>query len=235
MGTSSFLELPEGTYTLTLDMATTQYSLKPGWNLISLQVNKCFYEGERPDQPNCVDCVDVVNDLKFNSFEDWFSSILTPKNSWTMVIGADTLMSRELPPEVNSLKFMSPCDGYWVKIEKDTGGAILCVQGTPFQPECQIPVEKGWNLVGCPVNKGYYDTPNHPDIPGITDWQQVPYPVAEHVFWSIYNNIIYIVGEDESYDPNLPEDVNSLHYIAGGLAYWIKMKENDSLDYSPKP
>jgi hypothetical protein len=151
-----------------------------------------------------------------------------------MITGADGAMDSNLPNEFHSLKYMSPCSGYWVKINEDAGSAILNLSGSLFNPNCAITLQEGWNLVGCPIDTGYYDTSTHPDMPWVDKWAKVDAPVAKHVFSSIGNKYDMITAEYGAYNPNLPEAFSSLHYIASGFAYWIKMNQAGSLVYPSK-
>jgi len=204
--------------------------LKAGWNLISFPVAKCFYEGVYPDdQPRCIQPVNI-KDLGFNTLAEWFSSVLKPNNSWSMVIGQNGAMNSSLPGQFNTLKYMSPSSGYWVKIKAGTINATLSINGQIFDTECSIPLMEGWNLVGYPTTVGYYDT-THPDIPWVTEWVKVEKPIMAHILESISGIYSQVIGEHGAYDPSLPLEFSSMNYIAPGLAYWVKMKEARDLIY----
>lgn len=204
--------------------------LKPGWNLMSFLVSKCFYEGASPDQPSCVQKVDIKS-LGFSSLAEWFNSAIVPNGAWQMVIGTDGAMDSSLPHDFHSLKYMSSCLGYWVKIKEDIDAAALLISGQLFDSKCAIKLQKGWNLVSFPINKGYYDTDSHPALSWITDWQKVDPPVVKHVFNSIVGKYSMLIGTGGAYSSNLPTNFSSLRYIAGGYGYWIKMNEAMDLIY----
>lgn len=208
------------------------YTLKEGWNLISFSVSKCFYYGNAPtDQPGCIQLVNLQSQ-NYNSLAEWFDTVIYPKNSWVMVIGKEGAMARSLAPEFHSLKYMSSISGYWVKIAQGIGEAELCLDGTAFNPDCAISLAIGWNLVGYPLsNTGYYDTPDHPDIPDV-NWVKVEPPVAAYVFKSINGKYSMIIGEKGAYNPELPTEFSSLHYIAPCQAFWVKMEIPGDLKYS---
>lgn len=199
--------------------------LKEGWSFISFRVNKCFYEGEVPAKPECIQLVNVV------SMSEWFSSVLTPGDAWLLVISMHGAMDSELPPIFHTLKYMSPDEGYWVKIKEGTGGAYLCIDGDRFDLNCVIPLPAGWTPVGCPIGVGYHDTETPPDIPGVTKWVRVDPPVAEYVFSSIDGEYSMIIGEYGAYDPALPAAFSSLHSIVYCQAFWIKMNNAANLKY----
>jgi len=185
--------------------------------------------------PNCIRFVDVVNTLGKINLEDWFDSVINPRGEWIIIFGFQNFMSRGLPHNVNTLRYMSPFDGFWIKIKKGIGDVALCIESNPFQSGCGINLTKGWNLLGFPINKGFYDSDSHPEIPWINDWEKVPYPVGKAVFWSIYDNISFIFSGSESFNPLLSKQANSLHHIIGGSGYWIKLKADDELIYGPEP
>jgi len=69
-------------------------------------------------------------------------------------------------------------------------------------------------------------------MPWVARWEKVAGPVTTHVFMSIDGLYSMIIGENGAYNPALPANFNSLHYIAPGCAYWINMKESSDLVYS---
>lgn len=199
--------------------------LKTGWNLITIPVAKCFYEGCYPvNLPEYIEPVNIKS-LGFNYLAEWFGSVLKPCESWSMLIGEDGAMSSYLDPELHSLKYISPLKGYWVKIKDGIVGAVLSLDGLPFHTTNPIALKEGWNLVGYPIYKGYCDEEPLEDMLWITSWEKVNGPVAKHVFKSIENKYSMIIGESGIYNPVLSEEFNSLHYILPSSAYWVKAKE----------
>ena len=206
--------------------------MSAGWNLVSFSVNKCFYYGSKPNnQPSCVELVDVAK-LGFGSLAEWLSSVITPSNGWQMVIGMEGAMDSSLPAVFHSLKYMSPCSGYWIKIKGGLSDANISIFGNLFDPKCPIPLLEGWNLIGYPLDIGYHDTALSPNIPWVNKWQQANPPVADYVFKSIRHNYNMIIGEFGAYNPELPPTFSSLRYIVPGQGYWIKVKQNVNLVYS---
>jgi DNA-binding beta-propeller fold protein YncE len=215
--------------------------LNEGWNLISFPINKCFYYGTPPIQPNYVNLVNVES-MGYNSLAQWFSSVIILNNSvdkhWQMIIGIDGAMDSSLPSTYHSLEYISPLSGYWVKIPEGTGGVILRLYGELFDPSKAIPLVEGWNLAGCTLTKGYYDTASPPyssvRLPIGTVWESANAPtVAGKVLTSIEGKYSMVISEYGAYDPKLPPDFSSLHYMAPGYGYWIKMDERSDLVYSP--
>jgi len=213
-------------------------TLEVGWNLISFPINYCFYQdGSMPtDQPACVELVNI-SDLGYAYMADWFDSILTSQNqvepAWEIVRSATTSMDSSFLAIAHSLKYMSPCGGYWVKISEAAGDTELSLSGSLFDPNCVIPLKDGWNLVGYPLTIVYYDTDSPPaiDVPDGTTWIKVAAPTPGYVFGSIDGYYSVVVGERYSYDPAFPPEGNSLRYMEPGSAYWIKVSGDRSLVY----
>jgi hypothetical protein len=134
---------------------------------------------------------------------------------------------------VHNLDYVSPCSGYYVKINPGVGNVTLSLNGPLFDPTCEIPLLDGWNLVGFPLTEIYYDTSSPPsiDVPDGTTWVKVSEPLTEQVFSSISSKYSIITGLDGTYDPDLPPIANSLHYLVPGHAYWIKMDGDWDLKY----
>ena len=215
--------------------------LPVGWSLVSFPMNKCFYVDTPPtDQPPCVELVDVINTLGFSSLADWFSTVLTPNNpggsAWSLVIGTEGVMDSELPSSSHSLKYMSSCSAYWVKIYGTAGGAVLSLTDQLYDLDCAIPLKTGWNLAGYPSLIAYYDTDLPPavSVPPGTTWIKVPRPVGAHVFGSIIGKLNIVIGQNGVYDPSLPPNSSSLRYILPGDGFWVKMDEAWNLTY-PEP
>jgi len=232
---SNPLEIPLGGFALP---SVCGCELAVGWNLFSFSVNKCFYVGDEPsdNQPACVEMVDVINDLGFASLADWFESIITSinpmVNPWSLVIGTEGVMDSSLPPSSHSLKYMSVCSGYWVKMKDISGGAIVSIDGALFDPDCGIPMVTGWSIASYPLDIGFYDTDDPPVGTGVTTWVKVPRPVGAYVFASIAGKYWLIISTHGVYDPSLSPTSSSLRYIAPCDAFWIKMTEPWDLVYS---
>ena len=212
-------------------------NLDVGYNLISFPISHCFYEGQPPaNQPDCVEFVNIA-DLGYSTMAGWLNSVLTPNNpvgsAWRIVVGANGAMDSTIGSQFHSLKYMSPSEGYWVKITEEADGAVLVLDGPLFDTDCVIDLPEGWSLVGYPRMVGYYDTASPPaiDAPEGTTWVKVNAPVAEYVFESIDDSYRIIIGENGAYDPNIGPEFSSLHYVAPGSAFWIKMDNVAALQY----
>lgn len=207
--------------------------LDNGWNLMSFSAGRCFYHGDLPASQDGVAMINV-DTIGYSSLADWFTSVIEPRNTWQMVIGVEGAMDRTLPSIFHTLKSMSCVSGYWVKINNPSG-ATLTIEGTPFDTSRIISLPAGWNLVGCPIRKGYYDSdtpPSGANAPEGTIWEKVSSPVAAQLFDSIRGKYDLILGQEGAYDPNLPAAFSSLHFVSSGYGLWIKMKVSGNLIYS---
>lgn len=217
---------------LTIGSIAGQIYLEEGWNLISYPINQCYYEEPPIGHPACINQMNIVPG--YGSLKSWFDSVISPKDAWKAVMGTEGFMDRDLPSSANSLDYMSPMYGYWVKIKKGTGGVTLSLNGPPFETSCTIPLNKGWNLIGFPINKGYYDKEPHLDLPWLTegDWVKTNVPVVKYVFSSIFDDVIFVFSAEGVYSPDFIPSANSLHSIASGCGFWVKLKKNAILDFS---
>ena len=151
---------------------------------------------------------------------------------WSLIIGTEGVMDSSLPPSSHSLKYMSVCSGYWVKIKDGSGGASIAIDGALFDPDCAIPMVTGWSIASYPLDIGFYDTDDPPVGTGVTTWVKVPRPVGAYVFASIAGKYWLIISTHGVYDPSLSPTSSSLRYIAPCDAFWIKMTEPWDLVYS---
>jgi len=210
-----------------------EYVLGTGWSLMSYGVTKCYYEkGNEPtDVPNWVEKVEVV------SLKDWFSSVLTPNAgtaSWKTVYGPRGVLDINLI--ANSMKYVSPNEGYWVFINKSSNGAVMNLKGKAFNSlTMTIPLTKGWNQIGFPLMTGYYDTPTPPNIelPKNAVWapRVTGMPAAKKVFLSIWDKVLMINSDQGFYNPILLDSANSMRFVAPGQGLWIKVSQDCELQY----
>jgi len=207
--------------------------LAEGWNWISFPIGRCFYQGNAPtNQPSCVELVNI-NSLGFSVMADWFTSIVEPDGAWQAVIGEFGSMNVDIDSSYHSLKYMSAGSGYRVRIKDGVSNATISFSGPLFDAEnCVIHLLEGWNWIGFPLTRGYYDTASPPtiDVPPGTTWVKVNAPASEYVFSQIVPYCQFIIGEFGSYNADYPE-YSSLHYFAPGRAYRIKVDQGVDLRY----
>ena len=107
--------------TITVSVASHQYNLNVGWNLISI-----------PALPQSTSILDVLNSISSQVGSVWSYQ----NGSWKEYDPNNTLF--------NNLSTMEPGYGYWIKMNSS---AVLTISGsTPTVTE--INLTSGWNLVG---------------------------------------------------------------------------------------
>jgi hypothetical protein len=106
-----------------------------------------------------------------------------------------------LPFFLNTLSGLSVKEGYWLKVSE---AVELEVEGM-VPAGASMTVKKGWNLVGYPRESGEA-------------------PVSELA--SLGSTVVQIKNLTSSYDPSLPDFLNTLTTMAPGLGYWLKVTEN---------
>lgn len=228
--------------------------LPAGWNLISFQVAKCFYEGDAPAL-SIIDSNKAEFEEKDNLLQwlrdDEYSPIRDEEDpniagDWQRIISFDEngahLMDKDLPESINTLRYLSLGYGYWIKMNKP---GFLILHGQLAATDTSLNLTEGWNLMGfistnvcfarspevkdalCPYSSGTYQ----PDE-GIRHCPADP--LAETVFISISGKYRRIVSSDQCngamvYDTELPIPVNTLYYLGPKYGYWIKMLEDGEL------
>jgi len=116
-----------------------------------------------------------------------------------------------VPDFLNTLTNIEPESGYWVKVSEDT---TLNVDGTLVDcSNLSIPLKSGWNLVGYPCQK-------ENDI-----------KIALN---SIISEIVEVKDLAKSFNPSVPDFLNTLNKLVPGSGYWMKVKNGVTLTY-PTP
>ena len=102
---------------------------------------------------------------------------------------------------LNSLTSLNVSDGYWLKVTEDVS----------FEIEGEVPagvsiaVKEGWNLLGYPKENGV--------------------ALADELN-SLDSTLLQIKNLTDSYDPQLPEFLNTLTTMTPGLGYWLQVGQN---------
>jgi hypothetical protein len=116
----------------------------------------------------------------------------------------------DLPDSFNTLLYLDPLQGYWIKMEQD---ATLVVRGYPLDTQTPIPLQSGWNLVAY--------LPSTP----------LPIATALASLGGSYDTVLGYDGGGLSYYPALPPQFNTLQTLQPGRGYWIRMKAPAVLVY----
>ncbi len=105
-----------------------------------------------------------------------------------------------LPPSSNTLTVLENGKGYWVNLSeavKFSADGTIIESGT-----LEIPLSAGWNLIAFP--------------------KEDPQSIAEALA-SIINRTEQIKNTSKSYNPTLPDFLNTLTELRPGEGYWIKV------------
>lgn len=114
----------------------------------------------------------------------------------------------ELPAFMNTLTELNNQEGYWVEV---SGNVVLSISGVQCIPiNHSISLSSGWNLVGYPCSLS-----------------QTP----ETAFSSLSGNIVQVKSLTQSYDPALPEFMNTLDFLEPGKGYWLEIAEDAEFTY----
>jgi hypothetical protein len=214
-----------------VDLATCQkIPLRQGWNLFSFSVNKFFYDTENPP------AVAVLPDLEYVHLNDIGDALASIAGKYEVIKGfdAETGSHTYVPGETtyNTLHYLSPGYGYWIKMTED---AVLVIQGKRVNPEGTMNLSAGWNLIGYWGDACYYDSVNPPVVQfpeDLTEFSSVD-DIGDALSFD-KNSIVLMRGFDEggfhTYAPDTPA-FNTLHYFAPGYGYWLKMDTQESLHW----
>jgi len=97
----------------------------------------------------------------------------------------------------------------------------------------EIPLQEGWNLFSFSINTTYYDTASPPTVASLSNTTFVKVDSLNDVLLSINGKYSLIRNIDSTgartFDPNVPSFFNTLHYLAPGYGYYIKMNVSATL------
>jgi hypothetical protein len=113
-----------------------------------------------------------------------------------------------LPDFLNTLKTIDNGKGYWVKLNEATQ---IATRGKTINlSTLEISLNQGWNLISFPKNE------------------------SENILTaleSVSSYILEVRDETQSYDPNLPNFLNTLFTLQPNKGYWIKVNQNCTLTF----
>jgi hypothetical protein len=113
-----------------------------------------------------------------------------------------------LPDFLNTLTTIENGKGYWVKLSQSVQ---LTERGSEISlANTQITLNQGWNLISYPAQYS----------------QNI-----EQALSSISDKIIQVKNINQSYDPALPNFLNTLDELTPGEGYWIKVSQSCLLTY----
>jgi PKD repeat protein len=233
--------------TLNINLTTVSQQkicLREGWNLVSFQVNTCYYE-----TVPTVFIPQGVTEESVGPLKDWLSdNARSPlrdaedpdkAGDWQRMTSFDTkgahILDKSLPSFINTLKYLSAGYGYWIKMNKP---ATLVLEGRFIPVNTALTLQDGWNLAGyiphdtcygdldqssvCPYSNGQYQVED-----GIS-YCQTTSPISLTLA-SISGKYRRITSFDACkgamiFDTTLPSFINTLRYMGPKYGYWIKVE-----------
>jgi hypothetical protein len=174
--------------------------LVKGWNLVSLP-------GTRPATAPA----EVLSSIAGRYTLVYGYVAGDPANPWR-------LFSPDGPSWANSLNALSNSQGLWIKANQLV---TLTLQGTALSA-ASIPLKRGWNLVGYPIQ------------------QSLPISVALQSIAGRYDQVYAFDGSDptnpwEPYFPGRPPAPGDLTQMRPGRGYWVHATSDATLVLPPPP
>jgi len=172
---------------------TQTLNFTPGWNFFSLEIE--------PENP----AIDIVT----HGIQDKFSEIWTFDSSTNAYVGY-------IPAEdLHDLTELHPRKGYLINV---TEQVVLEVTGT--SAEGDIPLQGGWNLIGCPGNTKMSVEDATASISG------------QCLSVRQYDNL---KAKWEHWFAERPDFLNDLKYMEPSKAYWVEMQSDALLSLVNSP
>ena len=191
--------------------------LKKGWNIIGLDINKCFYIDQKPQ-------LNIVLNLKYEKVADISEILQSIDGQYLEIHGFDQNgFSTYNRTQFSNMKYMAGGYGYIIKINENAnvdlnGYVYLNIDAEPLDISTPIHLSNGWNLVSYIGNKTFYknDFPQSPNIKSTTTCKIISKSIDD-IFCSIKDQYKYI-GEI-----NYPETPT---FIAPGRGYWLYIQSS---------
>lgn len=109
---------------------------------------------------------------------------------------------------INDLVYINEKKGYWINMKNQSSFYLEC---TLIQPD-EVPLVKGWNLMGYPANNSKEITSALSPIQG-----------SYAIIW------LYNASDSKYYYYNVSESNGTLHEVRPYYGYWINMSKADNL------
>jgi hypothetical protein len=127
--------------TITLDTtATTQTTLKTGWNLMGWTTNVGYYQGTTAPPTTEHTSSTTMSGM---TMSDMFGTLGLPSTDSFVVVGPDGVVYMPGSP-FNTLKKALPGKAYWIYTPSDK---TITVPGTALLPTDQLPLNSGWTQI----------------------------------------------------------------------------------------
>ena len=202
--------------------------LHKGWNLMSFNINKCFFVDQKPEVP----MIDSIEYEKVDHISDVLKSI---DGQYSYICGYDKtgIKTYNLSP-FSDLKYLAAGYGYWIKINNnasfdDNNLIYFEVSGNKVPKGTAIQLHQGWNLVGYLGNTVQY-THSVPDVhfPENTVMINIGSNKIAEVFNSISGKYSFVRGFDETGMKSFNlTPFTDFKYVGPGYGYWIKIDDEN--------
>lgn len=205
---------------------TIHLDLNEGWNLISVPLNNLWHVGVEPPQI----------DTQSHQIQEQITSINTLLDSiegqYDLLRSFDTEGAKtfdpDLPEYLNTLDYLAGGYGYWIKMNQP---GTLSLTGQASSSNDTLQLHTGWNLVG-----HWGGAEKQVALTEGTSTYAANTPIADDLS-TIIDSIELIRGLDEegakTYDPDIPEELNTLQTLEPGKGYWIKLNQDQIIEFAP--
>jgi len=220
--------------------------LVSGWNLISITVDKCWYDGNQTGgEPFSI--VTEYEDVA-GSPPNWANVFASLGENYDLILNqseGDSTYNREMP-WISTLDYISPDQGFWIKMNNsDTlvlNGERIKTTGEEY-PGLSLHAGDeyaGWSLIGFLPGSCFYtegdghevETPS--DFTGETGFASVSETLRAAfnmatAIWEQVERIQVIYPQPVggvAYQKGLPDSFQSLKFKVTGYGLWIKMEES---------
>ena len=179
--------------------------LRQGWNLISIPLDR-----------------------------DWalLDALESIAGQYELVRGfneeGEIIYDPSLSDELNTLNSFSRSHGYWIKMNSP---GTLTLTGRALSASYSLLLHTGWNLIG-----HWGGDEKQVALSEGTSTYVAETAISDDLF-SIVDSIELVRSFDvegaKTFDPNIPEHLNTLHSLGVGQGYWIKLNQDAILNFVP--
>lgn len=199
--------------------------LRQGWNLVSVPLNNLWYVNPPPD----IDLQEGKVNIPVPDLSEVLNSIA---GQYELVRSIDEEGEKSydpaLPNDQNSLNYLSGGHGYWIKM--NSPGTLTLTGRAPYATD-SLQLHSGWNLIG-----HWGGDEKQVALSEGTSTYVADVPI-EDVLSPIIDSVELVRGCDETgaktYAPGIPDHLNTLHVFEAGKGYWVKLNQDQSIDFAP--
>lgn len=202
---------------------TVNLDLQQGWNLISLPLNNVWYISQLPD----VDLQNGRTGIPVPDLSEVFDSIA---GQYDLVRSFDEEGEKSYDPALseNTLTYFSGGHGYWIKM--NSPGTLTLTGRAPYSSDT-LQLHNGWNLIS-----HWGGDEKQVALSAGTSTYVADISISDELS-SIIDSIELVRGFDadgaKTFDPDIPDNLNTLHSFEAGKGYWIKLNQDQLIDFAP--